>query len=264
MKVAFLGPSGTFSEEVLNKIYKKDIKKIPYKTITDVVKALIHNEVDYSVVPIENSTEGCVTETLDTIIENKDIEIKEQYILKIKHNLLAKKQYKLKDIKEIYSHPQALAQCRNFIEENLKDINIYETTSTAESAKIVKEKEYTACIANTTCKEVYNLELLKENIQDNNNNETRFWVLGKNIKNKKENIMTIIFTTKDKPGALYQVLGIFDKYNLNLTKIESRPAKTKLGEYYFWIDIDIKDKSYNKALIELQNSVRLLRILGKY
>ena len=102
MKIAFLGPFGTFSEEVINKIYKEDIEKIPYKTITDVVKALINDEVDYSIVPIENSTEGCVTETLDTIIENKDVEIKEQYILKIKHNLLAKENYNLKDIKEIF------------------------------------------------------------------------------------------------------------------------------------------------------------------
>ena len=157
MKIAFLGPSGTFSEEVVNELYKKeDIEKIPYKTITDVVKALINDEVDYSIVPIENSTEGCVTETLDTIIENKDVEIKEQYILKIKHNLLAKENYNLKDIKEIYSHPQALAQCRNFIDNNLKDVTIYETPSTAESARIVKEKEFTACIANTTCKDLYN------------------------------------------------------------------------------------------------------------
>ena len=264
MKVAFLGPSGTFSEEVVNKLYKEDIEKIPYKTITDVVKALINDEVGYSIVPIENSTEGCVTETLDTIIENKDVEIKEQYILKIKHNLLAKENYNLKDIKEIYSHPQALAQCRNFIDKNLKNAKIYETTSTGNSAQIVKEKKYTACIANTTCKDLYNLCLLKENIQDKNNNETRFFILGKNIKNNKGTTMAIIFTTKDEPGALYKVLGIFNKYNLNLTKIESRPTKTKLGEYYFWIDIDIKDKDYTKALDELKDSVRLLRILGKY
>ncbi len=264
MKVAFLGPKGTFSEEAVNEIYKGNVEKVPYKTITEVVKALINDEVDYSVVPIENSLEGCVTETLDTIIEHKEIEIKMQKVLKIKHNLLANDFYNIEDIKELYSHPQALAQCRSFIEKNLKSAVIYEESSTSKSAQTIKEKDYAACIANTTCKEVYNLKVLKENIQDNNTNETKFWVLGKNIKNKDESIMTIIFTTKNKPGALYQVLGIFDKYNLNLTKIESRPTKTKLGEYYFWTDIEIKNKEYTKMLEELKNSVGFLRILGKY
>ncbi len=265
MKVGYLGPKGTFSYEICKNTYNENVEKIPYKTIKETIVALDNNEVEEAIVPVENSLQGCVTETLDTLIQNKNISIKKEAILKIKQNLMAKELYSLDSIKEVYSHPQALAQCRNYLQNNLKNANIIEVTSTAFAAREVVNKPYAACIGSIDCKDEYSLQLLKENIQDNQSNETRFWVLGKDLEeNNNSKQLTIIFTTLNEPGALYKVLSIFDKHHLNLTKIESRPTKTKLGEYYFWIDIEIENKDYMPAIDELKNVVGFYRILGKY
>ena len=265
MKVGYLGPKGTFSYEICKNVYNNNIEKIPYKTIKETILALDNNEVDEVIVPVENSLQGCVTETLDTLFEIDNINIKEEQILKINQNLMANQKYNLNELKEVYSHPQALAQCRNYIENNLKNATIIEVSSTALAAKEVINKPYSACIGSIDCKDEYNLSLLEKDIQDNQFNETRFWVLGKNlpeVSNAKQ--LSMIFTTANKPGALYKVLSIFDKYNLNLTKIESRPTKTKLGEYYFWVDIEINKKDYISAISELEKVVGFYRILGKY
>ncbi len=265
MKVGYLGPKGTFSYEICNNTYGEAIDKIPYKTIKETILALDNNEVDEIIVPVENSLQGCVTETLDTLFEINSINIKEEQILKINQNLMANQRYKLSELKEVYSHSQALAQCRNYIEKNLKDATIIEVSSTALAAKEVKNKPYSACIGSIDCKDEYNLTLLEKDIQDNQLNETRFWVLVKNLqKISTAKQLSMIFTTANEPGALYKVLSIFDKYNLNLTKIESRPTKTKLGEYYFWVDIEINEKDYISAISELKKLVGFYRILGKY
>lgn len=265
MKVGYLGPKGTFSYEACNNSYNEKIEKIPYKTIKETIIALTKNEVDEVIVPIENSLQGCVTEAIDTLIENEDLIVIEEKILKINQNLMSKENYDLDEIKEIYSHPQALAQCRNYIQNNLKSANIIEVASTALSAKEVSQKEYAACICNLECMKEYNLKLLDTNIQDNNSNETKFWKLSKIPKTiPNANVLSILFSTKHKPGALYKALSIFDKNNLNLTKIESRPAKTKLGEYYFLVDVEIENNNYIQALEELKEVVGFYRILGKY
>lgn len=265
MKVGYLGPKGTFSYEICKKTYDETIEKIPFNTIKETIVALKNGCIDEVIVPIENSLQGCVTETIDTLIQNENIIIYEEKILKIKQNLMAREIYKFEEIKEVYSHPQALAQCREYIQEHLKNARIIETASTALAAEYASKKENTACICNIECIQEYNLKLIKENIQDNNFNETKFWILGnKTRKIENTNKMTMIFSTQNKPGALYKVLSIFDKNNLNLTKIESRPAKTKLGEYYFLIDIEIKDDNYINAINELNNVAGFYRILGKY
>ena len=179
---------------------------------------------------------------------------------------MSKKVCNLEDIKVVYSHPQALAQCKKFLEENLPNAKQIPVESTAYSAKKVSEEnEVCACICNISCLEEYNLNLLKESIQDNEFNKTKFWVLS-----KKENIgtnlekMSMIFSVKDKPGALYNVLKIFNTYNLNLTKIESRPAKTVLGEYYFLIDVSIENGNEEKAIKDIKDNGIYVRVLGKY
>lgn len=265
MKVGYLGPKGTFSYEACKNSYAADIEKIPYKTIKETILALVKNEIDEAIVPIENSLQGCVTETIDTLIESENLTVIEEKILKINQNLMAKEEYKLEQIKEIYSHPQALAQCRNYIQNNLKNANIIEVSSTALSAKEVSKKDFAACICNLECMKQYNLKLLDTNIQDNNSNETKFWKLSNTSKEiKNANILSLVFSTKHKPGALYKALSIFDKNNLNLTKIESRPAKTKLGEYYFLVDVEIENNNYIQALEELKEVAGFYRILGKY
>lgn len=265
MKVGCLGPKGTFSYEICNKVYNEEVEKIPYKTIKETIIALESDDVDEVVVPIENSLQGCVTETLDTLIQNIDIRIQAEQILKIQQNLMAKNLYKFEQIKEVYSHPQAIAQCRNYLENHLNQANIMEVQSTALAAKYVSQREDIACICNLECMKEYGLKLIEENIQDNDFNETKFWVLGKKQKEIQDaDKMTMIFTTEHKPGALYKALSIFHKNNLNLSKIESRPAKTRLGEYYFLVDIDIDSENYIEAIKELKNVVGYYRILGKY
>lgn len=265
MKVGYLGPKGTFSYEACKNSYGEEIEKIPYKTIKETILALQNDEVSEVIVPIENSLQGCVTETIDTLIENENLKIIEEKILKINQNLMAKEKYSFEEIEEVYSHPQALAQCRNYLQNNLKNATIIETASTALSAKEVSQKEFSACICNLECLSEYNLKLLEANIQDNSLNETKFWKLSKLEEDVTDaDVITMLFSTKHKPGALYNALKIFNDTGLNLTKIESRPAKTRLGEYYFLVDIEINNKNYEKPLEELKEVVGFYRILGKY
>lgn len=266
MKVGYLGPKGTFSYEACNQYCRENQEKIEYKTIPETIISLNNNEIDECIVPIENSLQGCVTDAIDTLIQNECIKVKKELLLDIKQNLMTNKKCNLKDIKIVYSHPQALAQCKLFLEKNLPTAKIVAVESTAYAAqKVSEEQEICACIGNISCVEEYNLNLVKESIQDNEFNKTKFWVLSKKENNKKNlKKMSMIFSVKDKPGALYNVLEIFNKYNLNLTKIESRPAKTVLGEYYFIIDISIQNGNEEKAIKDIKEKGIYVRKLGKY
>lgn len=264
MKVGYLGPKGTFSYEICNKVYGSEYEKVPFRTIKDIINNLANNTIEEGIVPIENSLQGCVTETIDTLIKSNNIYVCGENVLKISQNLMAKEKYKFSEIKQIYSHPQALAQCREYLQKNFKEAEIIEISSTALAAKEVSQKENVACICNLSCKDEYKLKVLDENIQDNNFNETKFWQLKNYNENKKDaDKMTLIFFTENKPGALYKALSIFEKYNLNLTKIESRPTKKQLGQYYFWIDVELNSNA-EIALKELNNVVVDFKILGKY
>ena len=263
MKVAYLGPKGTFSYEACQNYCKNHEEQIEYRTINETILALEEGKVDEAIVPIENSLQGCVTEAIDTLIQKEDIKVKDELILDIKQNLLSNNKCKLEEIKKVYSHPQALAQCRNYLEKNLPNATLIAVESTSYAAqKVSEENELCACISNIACLDVYNLNLLEKNIQDNEFNKTKFWILSKSEFNKYiKNKMSMIFSVKDKPGALYNVLEIFNKYNLNLTKIESRPAKTILGEYYFWIDVTISNSNEEKAIEEIREKGIYVRIL---
>ena len=266
MKVGYLGPKGTFSYEACRQYAKNGEEIVEYKTILDTILALELGDVDEAIVPIENSLQGCVTDSIDTLIENEDIKVKGELLLEIKQNLMSKNDLDLEDIKEVYSHPQALAQCKKYLENNLPNAKITAVESTAMAAKMVSESNCAvACIGNIACKEEYNLKLLKAGIQDNIYNKTKFWILSKELNNEiTENKMSMLFSVKDKPGALYSVLEIFNRYNLNLTKIESRPAKTVLGEYYFLIDVSIENRNEDDAIREIKEKGIFVRILGKY
>lgn len=265
MKIGYLGPKGTFSFEICNNIYNNSYEKIPFKTIKDLINALGNNEIDEVIVPIENSLQGCVTETIDTMIKNNNIYIYAEEIFKIRQNLMAKENYKFNDIKQIYSHPQALAQCREYLQNNFKEAEIIEISSTALAAKEASQKENIACICSIGCMAEYNLKILETDIQDNDTNETKFWrLINYNKQIVEADKMTLIFSTENKPGALYKALSIFEKNKLNLTKIESRPTKIQLGQYYFLIDVELNNDKYENAIEELKEIVMELRILGKY
>lgn len=267
MNIGYLGPEGTYCYEACNKVFK-NATKIGYKTITDTIYGLINKEVDRCIVPLENSIQGSVYETIDTLFEKEQLEIIDEVIIDVKHYLLAKSKYNKLEIKEIYSHQQALAQCRNYIKKEFKNINIEEEPSTAYSAKKVKNIDYAACIANKACKDVFGLEIIDENIQDIKNNQTKFIIL--NLKNKTKieykKKTSIVFNTKHKPGALYKILGLFNIYDINLIKIESRPTKEKLGEYRFWIDFETNENKevIDDLLKQINRLTSYCRILGTY
>lgn len=261
MKLGFLGPKGTFSFEVA-KSYSKETELIEYGTITEAVVGLKNNEIEEAIVPIENSIQGGVTETIDALIENDEVFVNKEIIVKINQHLMANKKYELNEIKEIYSHPQAIAQCRKYIEKNLKNAHINQVSSTALAAKEIRNKDFCACIANLSCVQEYGLTLLDSNIQENDSNQTKFWVISRKP-NKEGNKMSLLFSTKDKPGALYQVLKIFNESQINLTKIDSRPAKTEFGEYIFLVDLEIND-AIDTAIELLKIECKYLKILGKY
>lgn len=266
MKVGYLGPKGTFSYEACNTYCRKNMQMVEYKTIPDTIMALVEDKIDEAVVPIENSLQGCVTDAIDTLIKNEEIKVKGEILLQIKQNLMSNKKCSFNEITKIYSHPQALAQCRSYLEKKGLLDRIIPVESTALAAKKVSlQEDVSACICNISCKGEYNLELLDESIQDNDFNKTKFWILSKkeSVKNTKTK-MSMLFSVKDKPGALYNVLKIFNEYNLNLTKIESRPAKTVLGEYIFWIDVNLEDSNEEKAIEEIKKMGIYTRILGKY
>lgn len=268
MKTGYLGPKGTFSYEVCKEYCKDDMQMVEYKTIPDCIIGLENEEIDEAVVPIENSLQGCVTDAIDTLIKYNDIKVKDEILLEIKQNLLSNKQCCFQEIEKIYSHPQALAQCRNFLEKNLLLDKIIPVESTALAAqKVSEESKISACICNISCLKEYNLNLLERSIQDNNFNKTKFWILSKKYNEKAEKSkMSMLFSVKDKPGALYNVLKIFNEYNLNLTKIESRPAKTVLGEYIFWIDVTLENSNdkEEEAINVIKDMGIYTRILGKY
>lgn len=239
---------------------------IPYCNIPAVMESVVNDECEYGVVPIENSIEGPVGVTLDSLANKYDLKIYKELIIPINQNLIVNPGAKLDDIKEVYSHGQALAQCRDFI--NSKNIQPHFALSTARAAKDIVGDKSKAAIGNKKIVEIYGLEILESNIQDMDNNETRFVVLSKNnheiTGNDKTSIIFSIY--EDKPGQLYKILGIFEKNNINLTKIESRPSKKGLGKYLFFVDFNghVDDEIVKNILKEIEGNTYFFKILGSY
>lgn len=271
MKIGYLGPDGTYCYEAMKKYMRKcniEAEKIPYNNITDTILGIKNGEIDKCVVPIENSIQGSVLETMDTLREKEGLYIQSRIVIDIKHHLMSTKKYKPEEIKKIYSHPQALAQCRKYIHKNYPNCEIKQVSSTALAAEKILNEENCACICNEACREIYNLEDLDQNIQDVQNNQTTFIVISKEKNNdlKGEVTTSIFFSVYSKPGELYKVLGLFNIFEVNLNKIESRPAKTKLGEYIFWVDFEADENwDYIKILLEqIDKRCSYFRCLGTY
>lgn len=260
--IGVLGPKGTFSHQAgLNCFDNGDI--CFYKDVWSIFESLQNGDIEYGVVPVENSLEGSVGVTLDALL-NFDAKIKDEIILKISHCLCGSGD--VKNIDKVYSHPQALAQCREY----LKDMEKVQTSSTAKAAEMVKERGYNkeACICPELCAEIYGLKVIKRDVQDNGMNATRFFVIGKNDSEKTGYDKTSIafYTYQDRPGLLYDTLKIFANRNINLTKIESRPSKNSLGEYVFYLDMEghRKEKNINDAIKELKSEMDMVKIFGSY
>ncbi len=265
LKIAYFGPEATFTHLAAIKNFGKSAEYISRKSIADVFTEVEKGRADYGVVPIENSTEGVVNHTLDMFIES-DLKICAETFLEISHYLLSQTG-NLKKIKRVYSHPQALAQCRNWLEDHLVNAELVETASTAGAAQRVKKESAAAAIAGNLAAELYGLKIVASRIEDRSDNFTRFLVISENFPAPSGIDKTsILFSIKDRIGALHDMLVPFKKNNINLTKIESRPTKKKAWEYIFFVDFigHLSEKNVQKALSELKEQCLSLKILGSY
>ncbi|WP_027339917.1 prephenate dehydratase [Halonatronum saccharophilum] len=266
--LGFLGPTGTFTE-LAAKEYDSNIKDhIAYQDIKSLFESASKGEVDKAIVPIENSIQGAVTLTLDLLVE-MELKIIGETVIPISHSLLAKNGVSLDEVENIISHPQALAQCRGFLESNVKSYQTHISNSTAEAIqKIQKLEEGWAAIGNSQAADHYELEVIADRIQDNKENWTRFIILSKKESGIDGDHKTSIIFSKeeDHPGGLYDILHEFAIKGINLTRIESRPAKRALGDYIFFIDFEghYEDDKVKAALDLVQYKTSWYKLLGSY
>ena len=266
IRVAFQGEIGAYGEEAALTFFGPLSQPKPYESLDDVFKAVEVGEVQFGIVPIENSLEGSIGRVYDLLLDS-NIKVCGETELRIVHCLMANLGARLDSIKKVYSHPQALGQCRTF----LKHLNceVIPTSNTASSVKMIKEMGMVeaAAVASAKAAEIYDMEILAREIEDTNNNFTRFFVLSKQDSPPSGNDKTsIVFSLKDRPGTLYDSLKEFAKRNINLTKIESRPTRQKPWEYNFYLDFagHRDDKTSKEALENLDRNSRFLKVLGSY
>jgi chorismate mutase/prephenate dehydratase len=265
LKVACLGPLATFTHLAGLRHFGTSASFIPVDSIKAVFEEVDRGRADFGIVPIENSNEGVVSYTLDMFVDY-DLKVAAEVMLEVTHNLLSKTGEKSK-VKKIYSHPQATAQCKGWLEANMPNIPVYESTSTARAAELASEDRAAAAIASEAAARLYDLRFISRNIEDRRHNFTRFLVIAKEYPPKSGNDKTsIMFSIKDKPGALYDILAPFKKVNINLTKIESRPSKRRAWEYIFFVDMlgHVEDPKIKKAIEEIKNECLFLKTLGSY
>jgi chorismate mutase/prephenate dehydratase len=282
MTIAYLGPEATFTHQAAIQKFGASLKYSAQKTIADVFTEVSKKRADYGVVPVENSTEGVVTHTLDMFVDS-DLKIVSQTVLPISYCLAIKSGVQKAKIQRIYVHPQALGQCRSWIQKNLPNVEIIETSSNAQSALEASYqtalREIRARVSNSRMEiqaaavtgalaaEKYKLVILAQDIQDNAANATRFLVLGHQCSPPTGNDRTsLMVSVADKVGALHHAIAAFRRYKINMTKIESRPSKRKAWEYFFFIDCDghVQDRKVSKAIALLERESSYVKVLGSY
>lgn len=277
--MSYLGPAATFCEEAARVAVRANDswQLIPCSCIDGVFAAVHHGKADYGIVPVENSCEGSVNLTLDLLAYKYPLEIVGEVILPVRHNLLAYPGVKLENIVQVLSHPQALAQCRQYLSKNLGEIDLVTMSSTAEAAHRVAASDLPwAAIGTAAAARTYGLSVLQQEIQDRGDNETRFIILSQanedrslsdsETEGKLDYKTSLVISLSDQPGALFKALEQFYLYEINMSKIESRPAKTRIGNYLFFIDIQghQMEPRISKALRSLRSIVADLRLLGSY
>ena len=265
LKVAYLGPSATFTHLACIRKFGSSAQYVPMTSIKEVFSEVERGRADFGVVPIENTTEGVVNHTLDMFIDS-NLQIYGEVLQEVSHHLLSKAD-SLGGIKKIYSHPHAIAQCRNWLETNLPGVPTAEVHSTARAAEICVDDPTAAAIASELAGQLYGLNVMKARIEDNINNFTRFLVLSPRPADRTGKDKTsIMLSVKDKVGALYDLLRPFASTGVNLSKIESRPSRRKAWEYIFFIDIEghVEEERVKKALADLKSRCLFFKILGSY
>lgn len=266
LRIAYLGPEGTWTHQAAIKKFGHSVNYSAQPNFSDVFDQVARRAADYGVVPIENSTEGAVSHTLDLFVDSP-LHICSQILLRIEHCLMAA--IPREEIKVLYSHPQVFGQCRNWLHKNFPDIELVEVSSTTKAAEIARDhaKEGAAALGGPLAAELYDLTILDERIQDRSTNTTRFLVIGEKTCPPTGNDRTsLLFAIHDRPGSLVSALQAFDHCHINLSKIESRPSKRKDWEYIFYVDLagHCEDEKVAQALEELNQHCSMVKLLGSY
>lgn len=273
-EILYLGPEGTYCEIAKNQfislISSSDLKQTTFSTVKSIIEYVDKNEHAAGIIPIENSIEGIVRETMDNLLNVKDenLKITAETVIPVNHCLVSKAK-DIKKIKKIISHPQALAQCQNFVSKTFgTDIEQIEKASTGRAAQELSTlDESYAAIANKRTAELFKLNILAKNINDELDNKTRFVLISRSTTTATgEDKTSIAFVTKNQPGALVKVLNVFDSLNINLLYIDSRPSKKNLGEYVFFVDFEghINDEPAKKVLDLIKLNTNYIKLLGSY
>lgn len=266
MRVAYQGEPGAYSEEAIIKHWGEEAQAVPLPYLQDVFAGVEKGEVELGLVPVENTIQGSVHLTFDLLYEG-NLLIQGETVLRINHSLIVNPGTRFKDIKRVYSHPQALGQSRRFIEKH--GFEAVSTYDTAGSVKMIKEKAMTdsAAIASSRAAEVYNMEIIAEGLEAHKENYTRFLIIGKNeVEPTGKDKTTIFFTVEHKPGSLLRALQAISDRGINLLKIESRPLIGKPWEYIFYLEFEghIKDSVVEEGIKELVGVTTSIKILGSY
>ncbi|MFH1559863.1 MAG: prephenate dehydratase [Chloroflexota bacterium] len=267
-QIAYFGPAGTFTEAAALR-YDPEAQLIPFTSIAAVVASVESGMAEEGVVPIENSLEGSVTDTLDLLIHDSSLSIRHEIVIPIEHCLLVKPGVSAQEISVVYSHPQALGQCRRFIERCFPKAQAVAALSTAAAVEdMLQSRSPAAAITTRRAAEIYGAEILAQGIQDNPANHTRFVVLAQHDHppTGRDKTSLCFSFDDDRAGMLYSVLGQFATRNINLAKVESRPNKESLGRYVFLVDLDghREDVSVQEALTSVKAEVSMMKIFGSY
>jgi len=266
VKVAFQGERGAFSEDATIKFLGDDVDLLPCIRLKDVFQAISEDKVEFGLVPVENSQAGSINDTYDLLLAYP-LNIFAEVVLRINHCLMVLPGEKLNEITTVYSHPQALAQCEEFL-SGLK-VEVIPSYDTAGSAKMIQEKGLKKCaaIASKRAAGIYGLEVLAPDIETNINNYTKFFAVSKKeAEPVRRNKTSLVFAIKHVPGALYSILGVFARRDINLTKLESRPGRSKPWEYIFYVDFEgrVDTVVCQEAIQELQEYTVFVKVLGSY
>ncbi len=265
MRIAYLGPEGTFTQQAVYRQFGHSVNAVPASDIEAVFLSVQSGEADFGVVPVENSTQGIVSHTLDLFLHS-DLKITAEVELRIHQNLLTRAR-SLAEVQRVYGHPQALAQCKHWLAANLPNAETAPASSNAEAARRVRDLPDAAAIAGQHAAEVYGLPILVANIEDQADNSTRFLVLGKQLLPPSgDDKTTLMVAGSDGPGALFRLIEPLSRHEVNMSRIASRPSRQGLWDYIFYIDIDghVSDDNLAAALVELQTSARQVKVLGTY
>jgi chorismate mutase/prephenate dehydratase len=266
-RISTLGPPGTFTEQAAKVFFSEaEAEFYMVDNIPTIFRQVVGGEMEYGVVPVENTTHGSVSITLDLLLET-DLTVSGEIILRVRHNLIALKKIPFSEIKTVLSHEQAIGQCRQFIDENLPDAEIIETKSTTQAVELLSEYPDAAAISTEMAAEIYSREIIARGIEDNPNNYTRFFVIGHQDTNPTGNDKTsIVFSVRHAPGTLMEALKAFSSRNINLTKLESRPSRLTPWEYYFYTDFEghLTEPNIQEALKALKEDTLYIKVLGSY